>query len=71
MINDATERLGKASDSAKSEFEQRIAQATKAKDKVRVALSGVREGETSDKDLQKAISDAEKAIEHLKAYLKK
>ncbi len=71
LIQDATERLNKASGNAKSEFEQRIAQATKAKDKVRVALSGVREGETSDKDLQRAISDAEKAIEHLKAYLKK
>lgn len=71
LIQDATEKLSKASDSAKSEFEQRISQATKAKDKVRLALSGVREGETSDKDLQHAINDAEKAIEHLRAYLKK
>lgn len=54
---------------AKKEADSLIEKATQAKDKARVALSSVRDGEADDKDLQKAIDDAEKAVEHLKQYI--
>lgn len=42
-----------------------------AKQKAREVLSMLHDGETSDKDLQKAIKDASKAIDHLKNFLQK
>jgi gas vesicle protein len=42
-----------------------------AKQKAREVLSLLHEGDTDDKELKKAISDATKAIEHLREYLKK
>jgi gas vesicle protein len=42
-----------------------------AKQKAREVLSTLHEGEASDKDLKKAISDATKAIEHLRDFLRK
>ena len=71
LIKIATEKILKIKGSAKSELEDAADKATKTKDKVRVALSGIREGEVNDTDLQSAIDDAEKAINHLKSYLKK
>lgn len=54
---------------AKKEADTLIERATKAKDKTRVALSSIHGGEADDKELQKAIDDAEKAVEHLKQYI--
>ncbi len=71
LLKNANEKVIKAKGSAKEELSQLVAKATDAKDKVRVALSGVRDGESSDKDLQKAIDDAEKSIERLKTFMKK
>lgn len=42
-----------------------------AKQKAREVLSTLHDGETNDKDLKKAISDATKAIEHLRDFLRK
>jgi gas vesicle protein len=42
-----------------------------AKQKAREVLSTLHDGEASDKDLKKAISDATKAIEHLRDFLRK
>jgi gas vesicle protein len=42
-----------------------------AKQKAREVLSTLHDGEASDKDLKKAISDATKAIEHLRDFLQK
>lgn len=42
-----------------------------AKRKVREILSAVHEGDASDKDLEKAMKEAQKAIKHIKTYLKK
>jgi len=71
LLSDAGERINKVKGSAKEDLEQLTTKAMQAKDKVRIALSGIRDGESSDKDLQKAIDDAQKAIDHLKTYLKK
>jgi len=54
---------------AKKEADTLIERATNAKDKVREALSSVHDGEADDKDLQKAIDEAEKAVENLKQYI--
>ena len=42
-----------------------------AKQKAREVLSALHDGEAEDKDLQKAITDATKAIEHLRDFLRK
>jgi len=42
-----------------------------AKEKAREMLSALHEGGAEDKELKKAITDANKAIDHLKVYLKK
>lgn len=42
-----------------------------AKQKAREVLSALHDGEAEDKDLQKAITDATKAIQHLREYLSK
>lgn len=42
-----------------------------AKQKAREVLSTLHDGEASDKDLKRAISDATKAIEHLRDFLRK
>lgn len=42
-----------------------------AKQKAREVLSMLHDGESNDKDLKKAISDATKAIEHLRDFLQK
>jgi len=42
-----------------------------AKQKAREVLSALHDGEAEDKDLQKAITDATKAIEHLRDFLQK
>ena len=41
-----------------------------AKQKAREVLSTLHDGETDDKDLQKAIKDASKSIQHLRDFLK-
>ena len=56
---------------AKQEAESVANLATAAKEKVRVALDTFNKGESSDKDLEKAVKDAESSIEHIKTFLKK
>lgn len=52
-------------------LEDLLSQGNKAKDKAREMLSGLHEGEVNDDDLKKAISEATKAVENLRNYLKK
>jgi gas vesicle protein len=56
---------------ARENLDKSMANAKVAKEKVRELLSAVHEGDADDKDLKKAISDAAKAVDHLKTYLKK
>jgi gas vesicle protein len=56
----AQEEINKATDAAQT-----------VKEKARELLSAVHEGDADDKDLKKAIAEANKAIEHLKTYIKK
>ncbi len=57
--------------SAQKDLQAAIDKAGVAKEKARHLLSAVHEGGAEDKDLNKAIDEANRAIDHLKSYLKK
>lgn len=71
IINDTKKRGGVTSKKAEKELGEILAKAKDTKQKAREVLSAVHEGDASDKDLKKAIQDANRAINHLKDYLKK
>jgi cell division septum initiation protein DivIVA len=56
---------------ARSQYDDIIKKSQETKDKVRELLSSLHEGDADDKDLKKAIQDAEKSIDNLKTFLKK
>lgn len=71
LISEAGKKMNVASTVAKKDISIAVDAATKAKEKAREALSAVHEGGSDDKDLQKAIKEANKAVDHLKKYLSK
>lgn len=71
LMNEAKDRVTTLQGSAQKELQGVIAKTTVAKEKARELLSASHEGNADDKDLQKAIDEANKAIEHLRDYLKK
>jgi gas vesicle protein len=71
LLGQAREQLGKTSGKAKEDLEAAIKTTQVAKEKARDILSAVHEGTSDDKDLKKAIAEANKAIDHLKTYLAK
>jgi gas vesicle protein len=70
-ISQAKEKAITLQGTAKKELQTAIDKTTVVKEKARELLSALHEGGAEDKDLQKAINDANKAVDHLKAYLKK
>lgn len=56
---------------AKTELHKALDSAVGAKEKAREVISAFHEGESEDKDLNKAVKDVNKAIDHLKTYLDK
>lgn len=71
LIAEGTERLTVLAGKAKAELEQAIKRAQEAKQKVHEVLSAIHEGEADDADLEKAVKEANKALEHLKTFVKK
>ena len=71
VLAEATERADKMSGKAKDDIETALVATRKAKETAREILSAVHEGRAEDKELEKAIKDAQNAISHLKGYLKK
>lgn len=71
VLAEANERADKMSGKAKEELEIAVEATRRAKETAREILSAVHEGRAEDKDLEKAIKDAQKAVTHLKSYLKK
>ena len=71
LIAQGKEKAGELKGSAKENLEKAMSMATDAKEKARELLSAVHEGDADDADLKKAIAEANKAVEHLKKYLKK
>jgi gas vesicle protein len=70
-IGKAKEKADTLKGTAKKDLQTAIDKTTVVKEKARELLSALHEGGAEDKDLQKAINDANKAVEHLKTYLKK
>lgn len=70
-IREAKSGKDKASDKTKKELDSLLEKAKDTKEKAREVLSAVHEGDVEDKDLKRAIKDANEAIEHLRDYLKK
>jgi gas vesicle protein len=56
---------------AKKELGELVDRAKDTKEKAREMLSALHEGDAEDKDLKKAVKDANEAVAHLKKYLKK
>lgn len=71
LINQSRDRAAKLKGDAKKQLDDAVERAKTSKEKVRTLLSAIHEGETEDKDLKKAIDEANKSIEHLKSYMKK
>lgn len=71
IMYDAKDSSGKLSESAQNKFSRAIESARDAKNKLREVISAIHEGEASDKDLDKALEDAKRAISHLKEFIKK
>ena len=70
-IDEVTGKADQLRGEAKKEADDLVEAAQKVKEKVRISLSSIHDGGESDKDLQKAIKEAEKAVGHLKKFLKK
>lgn len=71
LIDQAKKISVKVSGVAKEEGDKLLKAAIASKDKVRAVLSSVHEGGADDKDLQKAIKDANQAVDSLKNYISK
>jgi gas vesicle protein len=71
VLGQAKEHAEKLKGQARTEFETVVKTAHTTKEKARQILSAVHEGDATDKDLQKAVKDAQKAVDHLKSFLVK
>lgn len=71
LLRKTKDQTDKLSGRAKEEFDSAVEASKQAKEKARVILSAIHEGDADDKDLKKAIGEAKKATEHLKSYLTK
>lgn len=71
VMAQAKDKASELTGKARSQYEEVIQKSQEAKDKVREILSSLHEGDADDKDLKKAIQEAEKAIENLKSFVKK
>jgi gas vesicle protein len=71
LLGEAKTKATTLKGNAQTDLQAAIEKTATAKEKARLLLSALHEGGAEDKDLKKAIDEANKAIEHLKVYLKK
>lgn len=71
LIEEGSERAETLKAKARAELDDLVATASVSRQKAREVLSAVRDGETEDEDLDKALKDLQKSIKNLKSYLKK
>lgn len=71
LLDEVRSRGTELSDKASKELAGLVDKAKLAKEKTREVLSALHEGDAEDKELQKAIDEANQAIEHIKQFLKK
>jgi gas vesicle protein len=71
LIEQGKHKAKDVKESAKGEYVDMLGHAQFARQKARELLSALHEGDAEDKDLKRAINEVNKAIDHLKTYLKK
>lgn len=71
LLDEAKDRGGKARGRARAQYDDVTDQAASARQKIREIISAIHEGDADNKDLKKALADAQKATKHLRDYLKK
>lgn len=71
VIAEATERISTLRGQGKASLDEAVEMGKSAKGKALQMIESIQSGEAEDKDLQKAIVEATKAIENLRTYLKK
>ncbi len=71
LVNEATEAAKNSKNKASEELKKAIEKADTVRQKTRVILSAIHEGEAEDKDLQSALDEVKTAIKHLKQYAAK
>lgn len=71
LMGEAGKRADEFKGTAQKNLDKAVAGAKVAKEKARELLSAVHEGDADDKDLDQAVKEAKKAVDHLKSYLKK
>jgi gas vesicle protein len=71
VIKEAKTGRGKLGKKAEKDLGGLLDKAKDTKEKAREMLSAIHEGDAEDRDLKKAIKDANDAIDHLRDYLKK
>lgn len=71
LIDEAKKRGNELGDKANKELSDLGDRAKVAREKAREVLSAIHEGDAEDKDLQEAVQQANAAVKHLRAYLKK
>ncbi len=71
LVTEAKGTSQKLGGRAQKEFDELMDMAKDTKEKGREMLSAFHEGNAEDKDLKKAIKQANDALEHLRDYLKK
>jgi len=71
LLKDAKAKGADLSGKTKEELDDLVAKAKTAKEKVVTVVTAVKQGEADDKELQKALDEAKKAIKHVRKYLAK
>jgi gas vesicle protein len=71
LLKEGEEILKSTKSGTREGFVKALDKAKQARDNTREVLSAIHEGDADDKDLKKAIDEANNAIEHLKTYLTK
>lgn len=70
LMTEARKKVGELQGAAQKNLDKAVEVAQGAKDKARDLLSAAHEGKAEDKDLSAAVKDAQKAVDHLKSFLK-
>ena len=71
LLTEVSARVDKSRSKAGEEFNKAREKAEIVRDKTRVLLSAIHEGEAEDEDLNIALQDVKAAIKHLKQYVSK
>lgn len=71
LISTGKSKAKDLKDTAKTDLVDALGKAQVAKEKAREILSAVHEGGAENEDLQKAVNETKKAVDHLKKYVSK